>query len=310
MKTVLSVDGGGIRGVLPAALLRALEEKTHLACAEMFDLIAGTSTGGIIAVGLSHGLLAAQLSDLYTHQGGAIFTKTLFDEIEHLGGGIGPIYSAATLEGILRELLADTRLSDIKGVEILVPAYCTSIPDGHYFKSWKARADSADDFLLRDVARATSAAPIYFPPAKIANVAGASFVMVDGGVFDNNPSDAAAAEAIQLWPGEEIMVVSLGTGTLEKPIDPGSGGLADVGPKLPAIFMDGAAGKTDYLMHRDARVDYQRFNISLATPLADGSTVHDAMDDASAANIAKLEELAAIFVKSVDLDALAARLVP
>ncbi len=306
MKKVLSVDGGGIRGILPARFIQALETAAGKPADKLFDLIAGTSTGGIIAVGLASGITAKALGDFYIQRGPAIFHSGLLGKADALTGSI---YSAIPLETALKDILGNAWLSEIKDVEVLVPAYCLSIPDAFMFRTWRARApNAAEDFLLRDVARCTSAAPIYFPKAVVQNMKGDTFEMVDGGVFANNPSDCAISAARELWPGEDVMVVSVGTGEHTAPINLGNGGLIDVGLKLPDVFMDASASMAGHQAMDAIGARYRRFEIDLATPLGNAGTTNTAMDDASIANLAKLELLAEKLIASADIAGLAKEL--
>ncbi len=314
MKRILSIDGGGIRGLLPARFLAALERASGRPAASMFDMLAGTSTGGIIAIGLLAGLPAAALVSLYRDKGPAIFPPT--DIFAKLREAVDPIYSAEPLEAALLALLGNTWLGETTGPELLVPAYDVTIPDAFFFKSWRARGThgtpdgdaDADDFRLRDIARATSAAPIYFPRAVITSMAGKQHEMIDGGVHSNNPSTAALADARRLWPGEDILLVSLGTGAAEEPFDLGRGGLIDVGPQLPGIFMDGSASRADYEAAQQPGAVYRRYQPDLAEALPDGSHASAAMDDASPENLARLDLLAEAWIARSDVAALAREL--
>ena len=175
---ILSIDGGGIRGIIPTMVLQALLGATK--AQDAFHIIAGTSTGGIIASGLSkpNPLGLDQILKLYVDHGSGIFDKgseNLFHSIA------GPRYKPDELESQLQAELGDTYLSEVKDTELLVPSYAIGLPEPDaygntaaplFFRSWQARGvlpggKAADryDFKLADIARATSAAPTYFPPA-------------------------------------------------------------------------------------------------------------------------------------------------
>lgn len=307
MKRILSIDGGGIRGILPARFIQAIEEAASAPAASMFDMLAGTSTGGIIAIGLLAGLPAKALGDFYIQRGPEIFPTGLLRKARALDG---PIYDAKPLEDALHDILGNTWLSETKGPELLVPAYCLSIPDNWFFKSWKARGTHLDpgdvqnnlDFLLKDIARATSAAPLYFEPASSWPMSHNQILkMIDGGVFANNPAGCAIASAARLWPGEKLLVVSVGTGDHSAPISLGNGGAVDVGLKIVDILMDSCASLVDYQAKERPDVDYRRFEIDVATPVGgDGQTASVAMDDASAGNLMLLELLARKLVDQLD----------
>lgn len=298
MRRILAIDGGGIRGLIPALVIAALEQRHGAPAAKLFDLIAGTSTGGIIACGLLKGLSAAELVDLYARRGGEIFTRSLPEELASGWGLTGPKYQAGPLEAILQQLLGDTWLSQTTGPELLVPSFSLGAPYGaFFFKSWKARGthlgagdvQDALDFPLWQVARATSAAETYFPPAAIANMRGDRFCMTDGGTHSNNPALAAAVSAMALWPGEALEVLSLGTGNKTTAIDTAaaeSWGLAGWLPHIVDVCMDGSAAAIAYELGWLEKVKVTRLQPDLP---ADAT----AMDDASAANIARLEAVAA-----------------
>ena len=277
MRLVLSIDGGGIRGILPATLLKALQSSGGWPA---FDMVAGTSTGGIIAIGIAAGVPVAKMLDLYVNHGGEVFDRDL------ASGIITPKYHADKLEGLLQSVLGAKWLSEASP-EMLVPSYCVENPVGSwFFKSWQARADRNFDFKLWQVARATSAAPTYFPTA---NVGGKWFV--DGGVFANNPALCAWSDARKLWPNDEIKVLSLGTGAKTKEIsgsDSAGWGIAQWVTDISSVFMDGAADATSYILSEILGPNLLRCEIPL-------SGVNDAFDDASVSNIANLQNLAAKF---------------
>lgn len=281
MKRLLSIDGGGIRGIIPATILAELENRSGTYAGGLFDMVAGTSTGGIIACGLATGQSAQTLLDLYVKRGGEIFTRSPEHAIESGDGVTGPKYLAGPLEAILKEVLADCMLSRTTGPKLLVPAYCQSQPGTVFFKSWKA----TPDFLLRDVARCTSAAETYFPAAVIQDSGGHQYVCTDGGTFANNPTMAIISDARKLWPGETFQILSLGTGGNRTPLGAECvnwGGLQWV-TRLPDVFMDGAADTITYYAAAAPDVRMTRIDIDLP------SGVNPAMDDASAGNIAALQ---------------------
>lgn len=319
---ILSIDGGGVRGILPARVLQTFEDILNHPVSTSFDLIAGTSTGGIIACGLLAGLSARSLGDLYAQNGGRIFDHSLWRSITTLDNLDGPKYPANVLESILRDRLGDKWLSDVAGTqtagpEMLIPAYCLRLPapvllDGsnirtsrcpYFFKSWKAAGRCLDpseqaaqhDFPLWQIARATSAAPTYFPPAGITNRIGQRFAMVDGGVFANNPALCAVASAQKIFKDEDFLVVSLGTGSLERAIDAdaamGWGEVRWLHPIL-SILMDGNADTVCYELDQIPSVRHFRFEISTGTDFQDPACVNEDFDDAHPDNIARLETLA------------------
>ncbi|MDE2105376.1 MAG: patatin-like phospholipase family protein, partial [Patescibacteria group bacterium] len=119
MKRLLAIDGGGIRGIIPATVIEELEQRAGKPVRELFDMIAGNSTGGIIATGLLAGIEASRLVSLYVDHGSEIFANE-----DRLRGALRPRYSAAPLENILHTMLGDAWLGDTTGPELLVPAQC------------------------------------------------------------------------------------------------------------------------------------------------------------------------------------------
>ena len=170
---ILSIDGGGIRGIIPATVLAEVERRTGKPVAEAFDLIAGTSTGGILALALTRpgdaggpAYRAEDLVGLYEREGPGIFSRSLCKRIRSVDGLLDERYPSHGLEDALDTYLGDARLSDAL-TDVIVPAYDIERRGTFFFKSRKARIDEADDFAMRDAAHATSAAPTYFEPVRI-----------------------------------------------------------------------------------------------------------------------------------------------
>ncbi len=332
---ILSIDGGGIRGILPARILAELERRAGKPASELFDLVAGTSTGGILACGLAQRISAARLGDLYAQHGAEIFSRSFGRILATAGGLFGAKYDPAPLEAMLRQTLGEARLSAARRPHLLVPSYAIALPspariDGTtartsrapmFFKSWKANGHALDrddvrdafDFPLWQVARATSAAPTYFPPAEIESMAGERYAMIDGGVFANNPSLCALASAKRLFPdAKRFLLVSLGTGAAEEPIDASdarSWGDAEWLRPILSLLLDGAVDTACYICDQLLGRDHHRFEAAVA----DGSDAPAAaFDDSSADNVRRLESLAqqVIAAESGRLDAVCRALAP
>ncbi len=285
MKRLLALDGGGIRGVFTARILVELERQLG-PLAKAFDLVAGTSTGGILACGIGSGVPAQALLDLYAKRGAEIFSRSPEWVAETLDGVTGPKYPAHPIEGILRDVLGDAQLASVPN-RILVPTYATELPraarqsdvpeaGSYFFKSW-----TGPNAYLHDVARCTSAAPTYFPPHRFTNLAGEAGCYTDGGTFADSPGMCAYAEAMRLWPGEELSLIAIGTGTREEAFAVDDAGLITWARSLPGIFMDGQCDTVDYQLQQILGERYWRLDIGLG----DASS---AMDDASPENVAKL----------------------
>jgi len=286
MRRLLCIDGGGILGLIPALILAEIEARAGRPAGQLFDLVSGTSTGGIIACAVAAGIPAAQVASLYRQRGREIFGRVLGHRLATGGGLWGPQYSAAGLEAALADVFGDRKLSDCT-TALLVPAYDIEARCPVLFKSTKAGGDARRDYYLRDVARATSAAPTYFPPAHITSLAGEVASLVDGGLYANNPSACALAQAAKAGRLADMAMVSLGTGQIERPYlyDAAKGwGLASwVRPLLDCMF----DGQSDTAAHQcQALLGDRAIRLQPALPQA------VAMDDASATAIATLEAVA------------------
>lgn len=294
---VLSIDGGGIRGIIPAVLLAAIERAAGKPIHRLFDLVAGTSTGGILACALAAPVppTAAMLLDLYISRGREIFNPSIWRNITSTVSAAK--YDHRPLEAILEGSFGNRMLSEAR-TNLLIPTYDLEAREAKFFKSWRAQGHfnapgetwQDADFLLRDIARATSAAPTYFEPALIRNSAGRYFACVDGAVFANNPTMCAIASARKLYPDATgMVVVSLGAGEMAEPITYAQakawGTLAWARPALD-IMMDGMSDTVDYQVkecfERDVR--YFRLQAGFGKPNAPSDT----LDNASPENIRRL----------------------
>ena len=290
---ILAIDGGGIRGLIPAVVLADLERRTGRRTAEMFDLIAGTSTGGILACGLTRpgdggapGFTAADLIGLYESEGPEIFHRSLVKRIESVDGYVDERYDDVGLNAALRRYLDGTRLSQAV-TDLFITAYEIERREAFFFRSSGARTDPTYDFTFVDTARATSAAPTYFEPVRVSDVAGASsYALIDGGVFALNPAMCAFAELAAGGRRDEIeLVVSLGTGshTRRLPFEDvrGWGQLEWARPLIDVVF-DGGAQTVDFELGQLLGPErYVRFQ----TRLTEAS---DDLDDASDGNLEAL----------------------
>jgi predicted acylesterase/phospholipase RssA len=291
---ILSIDGGGIRGVIPAVLLSEIEKRTGESVSSLFDLISGTSTGGILAAGLvvpaspdrksgsrTPKFRASDLLALYEEYGKDIFRRSLCDKITSLWGWMDEKYPNDGIETVLSSYFGNTELKD--GLtEILVTSYEIEERQPYFFKRRRARENPQErNHFLRDVARATSAAPTYFEPAKVHTVGktpAKTRYLVDGGVFANDPALCAYAEAISLGESpENILLVSLGTGVATERIDYGKAkdwGKGSWAKPVIGMMMDGVADAVDYQLQQILPTEspgakYYRFNTDLPNKLGD-----------------------------------------
>lgn len=293
MVSILSIDGGGIRGIIPASFLVEIERRTGRPISELFDLVAGTSTGGLLACALmvpdaqgkpKH--TAREIYAAYLEHGGAIFHRGALRKAATLGGLSGPKYSPRPLERWLSEYLGDARLHETLK-DILVTAYDMASSTPWFFKTTfaKTHRSEEDDPLLAQAAYATAAAPTYFPPLALG-----SLCLVDGGVFASNPAMCAYAEARKLYPHErDFLLVSLGTGVYvqNRPCSKvESWGIVKWAVPITDVMLNSSSATVDYQLRQLLGDEsYARFQTRLPADAA-------AMDDASGENLARLELIA------------------
>ena len=197
---VLALAGGGVRGVFQARFLQNLEQETKMSASEQFDMIAGTSTGSIVALAVASGVPAGKVLSLYSNESKNIFSQRALGSLRK-----GGRYNPMVLRKELDKLFGDMRLGDVK-VEIVVPA---SVSDS--LKGFVFTRESTPEYRLVDVALASASAPTYFRPAR---VDGSELTFVDGGLWANDPTLLAISTANQYLnvPLSEIRVLAIGTG--------------------------------------------------------------------------------------------------
>lgn len=312
---ILALDGGGIRGIIPAKILDTIEKRLGEPIAKHFDLITGTSTGGILALGLTvpgddatmPKFAASELVDLYTTRGRDIFSqparKRLLDWLPlpvEVDTVFDEKYATAGLERVLEAKFGDAMLSDAV-TDVLVTAYGIESRDPWFFSSKDAQDNGGDDdHKMTLVARATSAAPTYFEPLPWHN--GHHDALVDGGVFANNPTMCGWAEIVARDRSAETFVVSIGTGSKKQPYPYGKAknwGLAKWARPILDIVFDGVSATVDYqmnkLLNRPGKPPrYYRLQPDLVEPGVGG------MDNASGEHIGKLVKLADEFIARND----------
>lgn len=274
---ILSVDGGGIRGLIPALVVADLERRIRERAGERaricdyVNLFAGTSTGGLIALALTAPdptdsdrprVSAAELAAFYVQDGPRIFRRSLLHELGTAWGYAGPKYSLGPLAASVRRRLGEVMLADALR-EVVVTSYDMTNREPYFFKRWRARAPVAAgeprNHPIVDAALATAAAPTYFPAHELGGRA-----LVDGGVFANNPSVAAIVEALKRSAAgarvgtDDLLVVSIGTGVHEEGFDERTvSGWGKIGwilphgaePPILGAVLDGASDAADHWAH-------------------------------------------------------------
>jgi patatin-like phospholipase/acyl hydrolase len=322
-RRILSIDGGGIRGIIPAMVLNYIEERTGKRIATMFDFIAGTSTGGILALGLTKKnsdssinnepeYTAAELVNFYGKYGQKIFNQNdlpgSWDDL------LQPKHDPKGKEEVLKALLGEAKVEDALreifipsyDIELRAPIFFTSNPDAEESESIHSRK-VCSGFKMFEAAMATSAAPTFFPPYEVETphtTDEGHYALVDGGVFANNPSSLAMMEAMISYKRKteeelhrkDILVVSLGTGSVTRRYkyrDAKNWGQIKWALPLLNVVLDGqsesVALQLEQLMvpkgDKENNRNYYRFQLQLSSENA-----HDQMDNASPGNIEHLQK--------------------
>lgn len=200
MKKILAIDGGGIKGTYAASLLAKIEGETGRIC-DYFDMLAGTSTGAIIAAALSIKIPAKEILNLYLNKGSVIFPKKCCKLF-------AAKYNTEPLKEELKKIFSDKKIADAC-TKLVIPAYNLSTDSVQVFKTPHANDLLFDkDRKLYEVLLATTAAPVYFSPYKMSGG-----VYMDGGVGANNPSLIALIEGITRcgWDKEDILILNIGS---------------------------------------------------------------------------------------------------
>jgi hypothetical protein len=295
---ILSLDGGGIRGAFTAAFLADLEQRLGCRIADYFDIIAGTSTGAIIAAGLALRVPAARIEQFYRERGPKIFQRwwekplpwywrpwrwarrlpvSLFNGLVLNRFGVdhdwlwGAKYRTDELREALTEVFGERRIGDVQGCRLLIPT--ADLTQG---QTWMWKTPHLDGmvrdrhFCIVDALLSTTAAPTYFPHAVI----GKGSAYVDGGVWANNPSMVAVAEAVRIskdcrrdgdprFDLHHVHLLSVGTGKAPLYAEPPASGAGILwwGQKLINLVMStqaqGIHYQTEYILGENyQRVDY------------------------------------------------------
>lgn len=215
---ILSLDGGGVRGLIPATVLAEIEAQTGKKITELFDVMVGTSTGGLITLFLnipnangSAKYTAKDVVQIYKELAAKIFPKSAWRSIRTLGGLIGSKWSAKPAEEFLQKYFGDLKMRDTVR-DVVITSMDTKSQTLFPFSTYVAKKSNLYNFYMWQAGRATSAAPTFFKAFELDLQGWAKLVLVDGGIGANNPGILGVMEAKKIYPGREYLLVSLGTG--------------------------------------------------------------------------------------------------
>ena len=265
---ILSLDGGGLRGLITAALLERLEASTP-GFLQHIDLVVGTSTGGILALTLAKGLAPYETMRLYIDHGAEIFHRSLRRKVGGLFGLARAKYDNDGLKKVLSDVFGKDRLKNLKK-KVAITSFKLADRGNIHPPTWNPKIfhnfpgeDSDGEEFTVDVAMRTSAAPTYFPTTD---------GFVDGGTVANNPSMVALAQALdprsQLGPGRElasIRLLSVGTGVNAQYVtgERLDWGLGQWARPLLDILLDGVSEIADFQCKQILREKYFRLQVEL-----------------------------------------------
>lgn len=285
-----------MRGIVPAMILMEVEARSGRSISEMFDLIGGASTGAILAAGVcvkddSGGpkYTPADILQVYEQQGPNIFTEDLFRSITRWF--YGSKHSEAPLEKVLEYYFGCSQLQDTL-TPLMIPAYNITSGEPVFFKSWVAKDRS---LLLKDILRAATAAPTFFTPKrlKIAGKCGVweDALLYDGALFANNLACCAHADALRMFPDDDIHVLSIGTGHHRVFSDDESPGILPFADTLVQMVYSASEDVVDYQMRKIMTDRYTRIQLTKA------SQAMFALDDASPRAIQGLKNDARLVIQ-------------
>jgi len=301
---ILSLDGGGIRGLITAVWLSELEKQLGAPVREHFDLVAGTSTGSILACGVSRGIPAEEIVEMYVKHGREVFPGTasrLWSRVRRtFGEGVSaPKYSSDGLQKVLKRVFRETTFGKLAIKPTLVTTYNTLTREAVVLKNTRP---AYQNLKVWEVCKCSSSAPTFFP-AHVLTLGKKKAPMIDGGVVANNPTACAIAEGLRLQtekkgkdtvPLSKFVVASFGTGATVRPIeikDALEWGAIEWAIPIIDVLFDGAGDAVDYVSRQMLpETRYFRFQTEL-------TSAYDDMDNADETNINALMNLADMYLR-------------
>lgn len=201
---MLSIDGGGIRGVLAISILKAIEEETNRPIADMFEVIAGTSTGSIVAASIALNISMDNILESYKTYGEKIFVR------QAKVGLFKSVYNDRYLRRLLKKVFGEKTLGDIEK-PLLIPAVDITHGKPFIHRSNYGHGENGDlSIKVWDAVLSSCSAPVYFPPNNVEN----RYLSIDGGLWANNPSLVCITDAVHYFNASlaDINIISIGTG--------------------------------------------------------------------------------------------------
>jgi uncharacterized protein len=268
---IVSIDGGGIRGILTARILERIDEIIP-GFLKGVDLYAGTSTGGLLALGLGSGYTPAYLRKVYQELGNSVFADSLIDDVKDLGNLIGAQYSIGPLKKVMEKYFYGKHLYDLQK-RVLVATFKLDNEnlDLNGVRRWKMKffhnypgPESDGDQLVVDVGIRTSVVPAYFPTYQ---------GYIDGGVAACNPAMCALAQALNAETGgqklENVVLLSMGTGYNPHylPVEDVDWGMVQWVPHILDIMLDGDIDVVNYQVDQLLGEKLLRINPILPIPI-------------------------------------------
>lgn len=282
---ILAIDGGGVRGIIPAVILRRLAAEPAISgWLDRVHLIAGTSSGGITALALAAGLTPQAIVTFFAARSPEIFADTVLDDVRDLGRLIGAEYSTEGLERVLFDTFGELRLHQLER-HVLIPAFDLDNEAFGTARTWKPKlfhnipgSDSDGEQQVAHIARYTALAPTFFPSED---------GFIDGGVYATNPAMCAVAQALDPRRAtkppalRDIALLSLGTGQLGRFIagDRHNWGTAQWVQPLVELMLESTIGVPDFQCRQLLGARYRRVQTQLPAgdpiPLDDVRRIDD-----------------------------------
>ena len=315
MKNILSIDGGGIRGIIPLACLIELEKVEGRPSREIFDMVAGTSTGAVIAAGIAIGISARGLMAIYRNLAESAFQALPFWKVAlNLGNHR---YSSAFIEKTLDEIGAEREINSLPSELFITGKNTVASRIDFFVRDNEGNAARWGRLPLKDAVLASTAVPTYFP-AHSATLDGKTHTWVDGGVgVSGNPCYQASVEAIHYsagaYPPGDTRMLSFGTGRTPHPINAHKASFLGWGEWVLRELLEDASEWQTFVTHLEyggsGRIDFRRYNLDLAPDVMDqlgvevppGRDVTD-IGLSSLWAIGLLQDIGRAFARRIDFD--------